>query len=133
MKPNFNLSTFLSAGLLAVVLIALTVVGSLTAQEKPKDNWERTKACAAQAEKVARENEYALIQNHYSPKYEKCYMHVSYIVEWGYRAVIDAFEQKYLTLESMGKDKRSCWVYELGAKQVPCPVLEDYVSDHLDH
>ena len=57
--------------LIAIALFAGTLIAA--------DNWERSKECATQSEKVAREEGVALTRSHYSPKYNRCF---AYLNNW---------------------------------------------------
>jgi hypothetical protein len=82
--------------LIQVLFILLMPVMGLAAEEKPADkqNWERMQTCAAQAEKAGGDN---LQRNHYSAKYERCFMLLRFVghdrdsgyVSW---SLVDAFE-----------------------------------------
>src|SRR5215475_13014923 len=85
-----------------LLLISLALAGSLAAQEKPKPNWEKMKDCTARADKVVAAELQSLghtgaynSSNHYSPKYNRCYVRFQ-IVEKNparvYTRLIDAFE-----------------------------------------
>jgi hypothetical protein len=73
----------------AIAVLILT--SGLVAADK--DNWQRTRECAAQAEKFAREKEAELIQSHYSPKYGRCYAELAEgdAISWTYYTVFDPF------------------------------------------
>ena len=75
-----------------IATILLLATGLMAAD---KDNWQRTKDCTAQAEKFAREHKDELIQNHYSPKYGRCYAELVQSDAIGtYYTVFDPFERK---------------------------------------
>ena len=80
-----------------------------------KDNCQRMKECAAQAEKVARADQanpsfkgqsIVLKRSHYSPKYERCYMveESSLFAPDGFVSwlLLDAFEGTHLAYAQVG-------------------------------
>jgi hypothetical protein len=113
---------------------------ALQQEKKSKDNWQRMKECAAEAEKYRDKTSknilVLVLQNHYSPKYEKCYVLIHLITTEpvsNSEQLIDPFEGGGLTMKSIEKPQNRCWIYELGNGEVPCKALEDYVTDHLYH
>jgi len=99
-------------------LITLALAASLTFSQatapkpalKPSpDTWERSKECAAQAEKVVAERKTGPLiggnvtlhwQNHYSPTYNRCFLRLAYFdgaaTPMATLFLIDAFERSEL-------------------------------------
>ena len=94
---------------LAIVTTAILISSyvPLRAQSKEQSHvdWERMKACAAQAEKVMRRPDmrgFNLERNHYSPKYGRCFMIVSSKEAGSYEIRMDdAFEGTVLAIEEL--------------------------------
>src|SRR5215469_12925643 len=112
--------------LIQILILSAMLAMSLAAAEKPaaKDNWQRSKECAAQAQRAAAEVGGEVWQSHYSPKYERCYVQV--FLERGVPIqlrwiLLDAFEMRTLATEFLQapgleladrvrKQERSCVV-----------------------
>src|SRR5262249_43640695 len=80
------------------------------------DAWQRMKECADQMERIGKQNKWAEGQrtgdlqiagwhNHYSPKYDRCFISIFYInhaaaknpiLPLEYEELVDAFENRYL-------------------------------------
>lgn len=112
-----------------------------SAQTKP-DTWQKSKECAVQAEKVVEAFRTAATvewQNHYSPKYERCFLKVSYMYRpsdgggkdvpmFSYQ-LIDAFERSRLANSaSVGPTGGICNIDE---KPVDCAKAEAFIAEHL--
>jgi hypothetical protein len=71
-------------------------------------NWERTRECAAQAERAAKSSLWDARnvlgwENHYSPKYERCFVVVSWPERNGSKEELyDAFERRNLATCAVG-------------------------------
>jgi hypothetical protein len=73
-------------------LVGQTTVKKDAPPARKSDTWERSKECAAQAEKVMADRKTPILttwENHYSPKYNRCFL---------------AILQIFSTLEGAGKD-----------------------------
>jgi len=117
-----------------IVATSMLLAAGLMAQEKPKNNWQRMKECAAQAEKYAGSN---LTRSHYSPKYERCFALVQYIGK-GYRdwELIDAFEGTSLAFinTNSANDEEACAIDDAifgEHDHTPCTVVRKYIDEHL--
>lgn len=107
----------------------------------PSGNLERMKACAAQAEKVMRRPDmqmFNLLQNHYSPKYERCFMRTSHVLSNRVSQIFlrDAFEginltstTWYYTVHDSGKS-RDC---SIEGRTKPCAEVDSYIDEHMTH
>jgi hypothetical protein len=123
--------------LIEMLLLLSVLASGLAAEEKPP-NWERMKACAAQAEKAAHRVGEELLRNHYSPKYERCFMFTA-IRETEFMSVnrlLDAFEGTELAAEIWDFEKESkhlCAITGLGGERhpKPCSEVEAYIEEHL--
>ena len=122
------------------ILLATLMATGLAAQQKKsadKDNWQRTKECAAQAEKAANRMDEELIRNHYSAKYERCFMlTLAKDSDHVFRHTLsDAFEGTLLALtitdyrkETKPEDRRACSISDLSNN---CSEVEAYIEQHL--
>jgi hypothetical protein len=122
----------------AIAILILTS-GLLAAE----DNYERSRECAVQAEKSANSRDGRVLErNHYSPKYQRCFMLTrnreyggprDHYVE-GHEVTVwrlnDAFENHELAYKMLFEhdNKTAC---AIGAKLTPCPEYEAYVQEHL--
>jgi len=121
----------------AIGLLASTFLLFGADDKKPpeKQNWERMKACAAQAEKVGGSN---LQRNHYSRKYERCFALLlfrgDHSSDW---ELIDAFEGTVLAvrfLDSKPKEPRereACGILDSGVIVDDCKTVLNYIEEHL--
>jgi invasion protein IalB len=102
------------------------------------DAWQRSKECAAQAEKVMAVwdgNPAYSATNHYSPRYEKCFLKRTFSVfdrDKGELVrstdLIDAFEGAGLaTLVAVGQDE-SC---SIDYKKVDCEKAYQFVNERM--
>jgi hypothetical protein len=101
-----------SFAVVAVLSYAQTPTNKTAPAQAQPDTWERSKECAAQAEKVvADRNRFSVAvnghgvdswSNHYSPKYKRCFVKLDYVldVKTGVKGgpflvtdLVDAFER----------------------------------------
>jgi hypothetical protein len=113
------------------------------------DNWQRSKECADQAEKVvpswaARTGTApATWSNHYSPKYNRCFIAIINVTELQLfsTVLLDAFERSSVAFskelkcigpcsESLQRESRyvSCTI---GDKTVGCDEAKSFISEHM--
>jgi hypothetical protein len=145
-----------------IALTALTcplIVLSLLAQTAPKkpaptktntDTWERSKECAAQAEKVMRwlySNDPKVIwQNHYSPKYDRCFLKTSReldakkVEEWtgtlSETDLYDAFERSMLAtfvtaVPASPRFEVFCEIDDKEKIREDCEAATDFITKHM--
>ena len=65
------------------------------------DNYQRQKDCSIQAEKIVRETGETILQNHYNPKTEHCYVYTMNIVkqdgtDYNWWILYDGFKKSQL-------------------------------------
>jgi hypothetical protein len=120
------------------MLLLLSVLASgLAAEEKPP-NWERMKACAAQAEKAADRFNEELERNHYSVKYERCFMLTirtdpanDHVFWERLRDAFEGTELAQIVMDFRKKDlDKAC---SIGYSITPCEIVGDYIAAHLTH
>ena len=128
-----------------------------TEAQRVKDRvWARAKDCADQAERAARRQNWVEggkfyfwtstgYTNHYSPKYDRCYVAVSYSNEDAkanpgptqQELLFDAFENRLLATcsSSASADLRSfyCNVGDNSEKDGDCGVCGEFIKEHLDN
>jgi hypothetical protein len=115
-----------------IALILALSCAALAQQEKPKANWERMKACAAQAEKAANRVGEKLIENHYSPKYQRCFM-LTYS-DLPANRLWDAFEMTELAVKIYDLTKepsRFMCRLTMNAGPKSCSEVEAYIEERL--
>ena len=116
--------------------ILLLATGLMAAD---KDNWQRTKDCTAQAEKFARDQKGELIQDHYSPKYERCYVELAYFEprDDARYELLDPFEHDSLAamwLHPRPDEKKApCRVSDGSTNSTNCIDYGNYVWEHLNN
>lgn len=107
-------------------------------QDKP-DTWQKMKECAAQAEKIgpgeaaANKGTYT---NHYSPKYDRCYVKVSWVMKEDQKIsgqgdrLIDAFERDTIALYQVtfSESKSLCFMPNGVAE---CSEVKDFIFEHM--
>jgi hypothetical protein len=112
------------------------------------DAWQKSKECANQAEKVMADNDRRATAmglpgsagwtNHYSPKYDKCFVSAEYVNKDGgigkngpmfTTSLIDAFERSFLaTSASVGPTEGFC---QIDHKPVACAKAEDFIAERM--
>lgn len=105
------------------------------------DTWQKSKECAAQAEKVVaemrqplQEHEKFIWSNHYSPKYNKCFLWIETSLPIGDRKVAastvleDAFERYPEALMMIGEAGQNC---QIGAERAECATVKAFIAEHL--
>jgi len=138
-----------------------------TAPPAPKpDTWERSKECATQAEKVVAErnlstakygSSIAQWENHYSVKYNRCYLRVFYLGDKRDHApsssiLLDAFERSELAASAVGisaavvqacsgdpnrveceKNTRAAFegFCSIDGQQADCTKAQDFIAEHM--
>ena len=139
----------------SIILVAVAAVSfGQTATKKaapmpPKsDAWQKSKECANQAEKVMADNDRRATAmglpgsagwtNHYSPKYDKCFVSAEYVNKDGgigkngpmfTTSLIDAFERSFLaTSASVGPTEGLC---QIDHKPVACAKAEDFIAERM--
>jgi hypothetical protein len=102
----------------------------------PADNWQKSKECAAQAEKFIGDRD-VVWENHYSPKYNKCYVKTFQQSTGFFQThLYDAFERTDVafwvsTIEEGGKSgPELCYI---GSKRSDCSVAFDYTTEHMEN
>jgi hypothetical protein len=140
-----------------------------TSKSKP-DNWQKMKDCAAQAEKAMEERNRRSVSfgghgsdgwsNHYSPKYNRCFLKAEYMlvaakdaVKGGpsfYAYLIDAFEQVDLASSATGpsarflcrdeEDPKECegraailWnsACKIDGEEIDCAKAKQFIDEHM--
>ena len=105
------------------------------------------KDCAAQAEKVG-PGEAAVnkgnYDNHYSPKYDRCYVRISWTISQGEPVsglgvrLIDAFEHSTIAVSTITspESKANCFVESTDRqliKVVDCSAAAAFIYDHMSN
>src|SRR5215475_12024607 len=98
------------------------------------DNWQRSKECAEQAEKLAKRGSMSIDQIHYSPKYERCYAKLNEVDSVGINWYLyDVFEETWLARHLLlhaplknGEDN-ACFINE---ERKDCAVVDGYIAEH---
>jgi hypothetical protein len=142
----------------AAVALALMTVPSYNqtppkkappAQSKP-DTWERSKACATQAEKVIKwlvgDDAKITWQNHYSPKYDRCFLKTwrmldaKKVEDWTGNVsetdLYDAFERSrlanYVTaIPPSPRFESLCDIEDKEKSHEDCRAAADFIAEHL--
>jgi hypothetical protein len=108
------------------------------AQIKP-DTWQKSKECAAQAEKLMAYRDSRRIEtgvggaaldwlNHYSPKYNRCFVSANYSV--GTTLLLDAFERSEVAFSDIKASDELCSVE---GKRSTCTVAADFIAEHMKY
>lgn len=134
----------------------------VTQPASQRDNYERMKDCAAQADQIVNQTIVAAAQkrlgvaintpslsnwdtdasilgwgNHYSSKYERCYVAVSAISHsgqspWSYEEVYDAFESKSLVIYTDNHENASfCKIFGDNSTTGNCNAARAFIDDHM--
>jgi len=130
----------------ALLLLSATtlVFGQKTQSESDNrpGSWQKMKDCAAQAEKVGpveAEANNGSYTNHYSAKYDRCYVRITWLLkgqgeevsEIGER-LVDAFEHDTkalsLTPQPQPGSKKGCFV---DGGTGDCAAASDFISEHM--
>jgi hypothetical protein len=114
-----------------------------SSESRRADTWERTKECAAQAERAAKgagwdkNPEVMGWENHYSSKYERCFVGVSWVQPSGETTELyDAFERKNLAMCNLTGGSSSTIVdAETQTRMVPVSdsVCQQFIDDRMAH
>ena len=120
-----------------VLFLATLAFGQKAPETDSKEDWQRMKDCAAQAEKVGpvqAEANKGTYTNHYSPKYGRCFLR---IVWWSSDSVrnirlMDAYEHENLALYQPGHpdtgSKDACLLLTAVAE---CSVVWDFIAERM--
>ncbi len=153
--------------IVAIVAIPVYAQQSATQGQNPlrpkQDNWQRMKECADQVTRISKRagmrtgqgEEIGVlgIENHYSQKYERCYVRVSYVDhDWKkadkvtplmFYDLWDAFEEKLLSvctdfkvepieIPGHGRTFNFCTITIQGEQQsTDCTVCQRFVRDRM--
>jgi hypothetical protein len=133
--------------LAAVLFLATLAFGQKAPETDSKEDWQRMKDCAAQAEKIGpgeAEANKGTYTNHYSRKYGRCFLKISWTTEKdggvltrGYR-LIDAFEHTNIAVYQASlpesESKTVCYIDSpsgLVIDIVACSVARDFIVEHM--
>jgi hypothetical protein len=143
--------------------------GQKQTTKPPPDNWQKMKDCAAQAEKAITDRDRRSVSfgghgsdgstNHYSPKYNRCFVKVEYVVATKdnikggpmFRTyLMDAFEQANLASSAGGpsaqflcrneEDPKECergaaiiWASacEIDGDKIDCAKTQQFIDEHM--
>jgi hypothetical protein len=133
-----------------LLTILILCAAGLSAQTKPQPksqssvNWERMKDCAAQTERmmhrdVVMSKYRQLLRNHYSPKYERCFV-LTATDDGNLLILYDALENVDIAQYGIGpaysNDSNGCHVMLPGTtnaiKVRPCPEVDLYIAERLN-
>jgi hypothetical protein len=125
-----------------VILAAAVLSSGTSCQKAPApsaklDTWERSKECTAQAEKLVAEYDRdglargfpkTVWTNHYSPKYNRCFVQIfgSDAKQGRTVALQDAFERTPVADEDPGN--AHCTI---DSEKVDCVRAIDFITDHM--
>lgn len=127
---------------------------SLLAQTTPKnlvtkpnsDTWERSKECASQAEKVMADhkdlpNTLTTWENHYSPKYKRCFLAVldSYVLLDGHGKdfatyhwrLLDAFERSLVAMTAWDGPPLPADACTAEGESLDCQKVRSFIQEHM--
>ena len=126
----------------AVLSFGQTRNKKVTGPDKP-DTWQKSKECANQAEKVMADKSKTFTgwENHYSPKYNRCFVWIRYNYSgldgagkdfarhrW---ELIDAFERSNVAdSEWDGPPALSCLI---GNKKADCEKAKNFITEHVEN
>ncbi len=160
----------ISSAVVGVLSFAQTPPPKKTSPAQPKsDTWERSKECAAQAEKAVEERNSRSVAygghgsdswtNHYSPKYNRCFVEVEYFADQKYAVkggplfytfLEDAFEMTNVAESAGGVnyqmlcraeenpkecEKNAASAYESACTiedhKTDCATAKDFITEHM--
>src|SRR5579864_3869703 len=127
----------------AWIILAVAALSSAQAPANKtnptQDTWERSRECAAQSEKVVSEYDRegqpkgfpkTVWQNHYSPKYNRCFLQIFSFPANNPAARMttlqDAFERSTLAVWDVANSH--C---EIDADKVQCAKVFEFIADHM--
>jgi hypothetical protein len=128
---------------------AATAEQAASVEEQRKANdWRRMKECADQADRFIKQpdplrNQLAGWENHYSPKYGRCYVAISYLngdakknpkVPLMFDVLYDAFEGRSLAMcadQNLWPRSFLCTVQEGAGPKFDCHTCRQYIDDHM--
>lgn len=142
---SYNRSHPVSA-IVALALATMALSGQTIAKKDspPKtDTWQRSKECAAQAEKVMTDKPGSW-ENHYSPKYNRCFVSTSTRTP-GERAgkdfpetvveLIDAFERtalaQWVSAYPQSEGPLNALSCHIGYEPAACAKAISFISEHM--
>lgn len=146
LNDNESLVKFVNS-ILTLVASAMLLFGQASKPAQKPDTWERSKECAAQAEKIMMGTSavYSSWENHYSPKYNKCF--VSRVTSYPAtgagkdfpavkRELVDAFEKTtsaqwvsaYPGAEDPGDPVFTC---RIDHGPAACAKAQAFISEHM--
>jgi len=121
-------------------------------EQKRADDWQRMKECAQQTERMAKQEGWVQgkdgilgWQNHYSPKYGRCFVSMSFMDEsakkdpdWPllYDELIDAFEGRTLAMctdAQVSKARFLCNVQDPAGPTGDCGACRQWIEDRMRH
>lgn len=113
----------------AMLSFGQTTTAKRATPSKP-DTWQKSKECANQAEKVVKDKEIILSgwQNHYSPKYDRCFVTETRLTP-GEGAGKDFPEVQYTLIDAFERSVLAQWVSEYPHSEGPLNAL----SCHIDY
>jgi hypothetical protein len=106
-----------------------------------KEDWQRMKDCAAQAEKIGpseAEPNKGSYSNHYNPKLGRCFVKITWLTRQGSEIsglgvrLVDAFEHDTVALFQVtfpeSESKSPC---SIGTTQAGCASVKDFIADRM--
>jgi hypothetical protein len=124
------------AATLAVALCAQPPTNKKPSPETKSETWERSKECAAQSEKLVSEYDKdgqargfpkTVWQNHYSPKYNRCFLKIfSTPVSRRMMTLQDPFERSTVAVWDL--ENSHC---EIESEKADCGTVFDFITDHM--
>jgi hypothetical protein len=139
-----------------LIATAVSLSGQAANKNAPSpprpDNWERSKECASQAEKLVsaaivagdkNDSPWKMAEwsNHYSPKYFRCFVHVSYTSTVAAQRqgepvarddLWDAFERSILASSAFGgSESKKSFYCVVDRKIVPCEEADQFIQERM--
>jgi hypothetical protein len=135
---------------LAKLLVLSTVLGVASFAQQPlkktepkPDNWQKTKECAAQSEKVIAERknmDHSTWENHYSPKYNRCFLAILDILSTVDGAGKDFSKYQWQLLDAFERSDVAAAQWDgptypggcrIEGKQIDCATAKNFINEHL--
>jgi hypothetical protein len=128
-----------------IILVVPSFGQTAKTQTATTDYWDKMKDCATQAEKIIAERQHGLEasktsivdwQNHYSPKYNRCFLTITFKDATTsppdvYRNMSDAFERSSISGFSFSPKYPEGECYVEDSTLVDCVRARAFISEHM--
>src|SRR5260370_310507 len=133
-----------------LVASAMVSFGQTTKTGTSPDTWQRSKECAAQAEKVVTEarqgsGEFVTWTSHYSPKYDRCFIEIRHMFTpliaiqgkpvldrdhpvWIGTELQDAFERLRMAYVFSAASRQPC---NVEGESMDCVKAQNFIAEHM--